>query len=133
MAGGVKGGKAHERNAYDAIAKLAEEAGINLQRVGVDKSHAADAAGYLLHPHQQAVVQDAAFKGHGISHTYFDELQKIGREDWAEARTRIHRQVPREKTLADFNDAELVMEMIRRGYAAMKLPEQGDASGVIKP
>lgn len=133
MAGGVKGGKAHERSVFDRIAEYADKAGINLQRVGVDKSHAADATGYLLHPHQQAVVEDAAFKGRGLSYTYFDELPHTSKEDWERMRASINPKVLREKTLADFNDAELVMEMIRRGYAAMKLPEQGDASGVIKP
>lgn len=40
--------------------------------------------------------------------------------------------VRREKTLADFGDAELVMEMIRRGYAAMKLPADGGPPEVLR-
>lgn len=37
-----------------------------------------------------------------------------------------------DKTLADFGDAELVMEMIRRGYAAMKLPADGGPPEVLR-
>lgn len=40
--------------------------------------------------------------------------------------------VTREKTLTDFSDAEIIMEMIRRGYAAMKLPADGGVPEVLK-
>lgn len=36
------------------------------------------------------------------------------------------------KLLHDYSDAELVMEMIRRGYAAMKLPGDGGPPEVLR-
>lgn len=37
-----------------------------------------------------------------------------------------------EKTLVDFPDHEMVMEMIRRGYAVMKLPKDGGPPEVLR-
>lgn len=36
------------------------------------------------------------------------------------------------KTVTDFSDAELIMELIRRGYAAMKLPSDGGPPEVLR-
>ncbi len=41
-----------------------------------------------------------------------------------QVQSRLHR-TSTQKTLSDFSDADLVMEMIKRGYAAMKLPKDG--------
>lgn len=38
----------------------------------------------------------------------------------------------RARSLPDFSDAEMVMDMIRRGYAVMKLPEGGGPPEVLK-
>lgn len=46
--------------------------------------------------------------------------------------TQTHYKAIREKTLGDFSDAELVMEMIKRGYATMKLPKDGGPPEVLR-
>lgn len=74
---------------------------------------------------------DIAINGHKVTFLAYDELRLSTLDEHARdalayglAASRLHR--PRsEKTLADFSDADLVMEMIRRGYAAMKLPADG--------
>lgn len=38
----------------------------------------------------------------------------------------------RARSLPDYSDAEMVMDMIRRGYAVMKLPEGGGPPEVLK-
>lgn len=62
---------------------------------------------------------------------YFNDL------DLEQAKARLRRLPPSPpvvvvKTLADYSDADLVMEMMRRGYAAMKLPADGSAPEVLR-
>jgi len=48
---------------------------------------------------------------------------------YGQAAPRVHRAPT---TLQDFSDSEMVMDMIRRGYAVMKLPDDGGPPGVLK-
>ena len=74
-----------------------------------------------------------------IEHIWVDEAAKVGPEimrkmledQWS---TTTSQRVPAKvhKALDEYTDADLIMEMIRRGYAAMKLPESGGPPEALK-
>lgn len=74
---------------------------------------------------------DVPVKIQGLDATFlgFDESHVIDALAYGQAQARVTR--PSHKPLTDYSDAELVMEMIRRGYAAMKLPADGGPPKVL--
>jgi len=80
---------------------------------------------------------DAMVYGIGAQHIWVDpaepaprqpmseEARKIVRDiiNGGQVAGRLHRPTPPAKTLAEYSDAELIMEMIGRGFAAMKIPD----------
>lgn len=53
-------------------------------------------------------------------------------QDMLSALTDKQHRVPIQPSLTTYKDAELVMDMIRRGYAVMKLPEGGGPPDVLR-
>ena len=107
----------------DALKAAFEKAGIDPARFGRPVVPTA----VKLPPLQAGDPQN--YQGMKLTHIGLDELNDIQDKHLADAlafgqtASRIHRV---EKTVRDFSDAELIMEMIRRGYAAMKIPEGKD-------
>lgn len=50
---------------------------------------------------------------------------------YGQVASRLHRATP-QPTLDSFQDYELIMELIKRGYAAMKIPEGRSAPEIFK-
>lgn len=71
------------------------------------------------------------FKGVDLTHIWIDEASHI--TDAVK-----YGQIPPDlirtesKKLSDYSDADLIMEMISRGYAAMKLPRDGGPPKVLR-
>lgn len=77
-------------------------------------------SGLNLHKHQQTVVE--RIQGRELTFIGFDESSHIGDALlYGQSASRMHR--PAEEQLAKFSNAELVMEMLKRGYAVMKCPD----------
>lgn len=108
----------------------------------VDKLHRRNLASAHLHipmrEYQQAVVDSGSIPPSSVTYnpSWIDEAKDIDQHVMDALRYKnlggAGTTVRAEKTLADFKDAELVMEMIRRGYAAMKLPSDGGPPEVLR-
>lgn len=98
-------------------------------------------------PQEQAISQrveellrDYRARHPSITQVWVDEVSHVDQEGFRyaleeQAKSRLARQtVPAKitKPIDEWTDAELIMEMIRRGYAAMKLPEAGGPPEVLK-
>lgn len=69
----------------------------------------------------------------GFEHTFIGIDEASHFHDtfvYGQAASRLHR--PVEEQLAKFGDADLIMEMLKRGYAAMKLPSDGGPPEVLR-
>jgi len=136
MADGVK----IEQATLDRIQAMADKAGVNLTKLGVVSGHVEDALMYGIGAQMSQHVVQSEHRLHrpgkavDVQHIWTDELSKISPQALEKARqaingrTTLHRPTPPVKTLAEYSDAELIMEMIGRGFAAMKIPEPKDAS-----
>lgn len=106
-------------------------AGLNLQSVK---------RGSDLEQHIRKQIEQHRALNPSITQVWVDEVSHVDLEGFRyaleeQAKSRLSRQtIPAKitKPIDEWTDAELIMEMIRRGYAAMKLPEAGGPPEVLK-
>lgn len=88
----------------------------------LDQAHARDALSYGV-------------AAPGVRRPIFDEFRDIDPEWMERIRTFMQHprpMRPREKTVGDFTNAELVMELLTRGFAVIKMPEAGGLPDVLQ-
>jgi hypothetical protein len=77
------------------------------------------------------------FQGLEVTHVAYDEAHILDAIAYGTATGRMTgsnfgQSIPRPKTLKDYSNADLVMEMLERGFAVVKTPAPGQFPEVLK-